>query len=526
MKTRGTSQSAYLNLCALIGLVAVGTVLTAFVVYSAGRTGTSKPARQQLFSGPSPHGNVTEAWVRRINGPASGSDHGHDVATDATGNVYVTGWIETSAGNEDCHTVKYSPDGDVLWADTYAGSATGTDYGYALAVDQDGNAYVGGFGNGDNPATFDIFILKYDSTGNRVWTQRWTSPVASYSAYAYSIAVDKQGNVFTTGFMSDGFTDGEFITLKYDSAGNFQWSARYNGSTSTIDYANCVVVDSSGNSYITGWSGGANNLHDYTTIKYSPEGDELWVRRYNGSADDNDYAYWLALDPSGNIYVTGQSVETGSDNDITTIKYSPDGDVLWMRSYNGPANGYDAGQAVAVDGDGDAYITGNHTTTTGLECVTLKYSTNGDLLWTASFNGPDQSGGVLISIALDNLANVYVSGFVFSGGASDFATIKYDTSGIEQWARLYDGPAQSYDGTYAIAVDNKHNVLVTGYSTGVGTDYDYTTIKYSESGTATPTPTPTLTPTPTATPTPRPAPSPRPHPTPRPRPTPLQASAP
>jgi len=146
------------------------------------------------------------------------------------------------------------------------------------------------------------------------------------------------------------------------------------------------------------------------------------------------------------------------------------------------------------------------------------------LLWSASFNGPDQSGGVLISIALDDLANVYVSGFVFSGGASDFATIKYDTAGTEQWARLYDGPAHSYDGTYAIAVDHKHNVLVTGYSTGVGTDYDYTTIKYSESATPTPTPTPsptvtaTPTPTPSVTPTPRPTPAPRPRPTPRPRP--------
>ena len=520
MKTRQAARSAFFNLHILVGLVAVGIVLAVFARYAAGRTGTAEASGKRLPSIHSPHGSVTEAWVNRIDGPAHGSDHAHDIATDPTGNVYVTGWIETSAGNEDCHTVKYSPAGDVLWEDTYAGSPTGTDYGYALTVDQDGNAYVGGFGNGDNPATFDIFILKYDSNGNRVWTQRWTSPVTNYSAYAYSIAVDKQGNVFTTGFMSDGFTDGEFITLKYDSAGNLQWSARYNNNTSTIDYANCIVVDSSGNSYITGWSGGANNLHDYTTIKYSPNGDELWVRRYNGSANDNDYAYWLALDPSGNVYITGQSVETGSDNDITTIKYSPDGDVLWMKSYNGPGNGFDAGQAVAVDGDGNAYITGNHTTATGLECVTLKYSTNGDLLWSASFNGPDQSGGVLISIALDDLANVYVSGFVFSGGASDVATLKYDTDGNEQWAQLYNGPGNSYDGSYAVAVDNEHNVLVAGYSTGVGTDYDYTTIKYSESATPTPTPTatPSATPTPTSTPTPRPTPSPRPRPTPRPRP--------
>src|SRR5713101_4864278 len=154
MKTRQAAQSAYFNLHTLIGLTAVGIVLTAFVVYGAGQTGTSKPPRLRLPSGPPPQGSVTEAWVRRINGPASGSDHGHDVATDATGNIYVTGWIETSAGNEDGYTVKYSPDGDVLWADTYAGSPTGTDYGYALAVDQNGNAYVGGFGNGDNPATF------------------------------------------------------------------------------------------------------------------------------------------------------------------------------------------------------------------------------------------------------------------------------------------------------------------------------------------------------------------------------------
>src|SRR5262245_15556201 len=188
-------------------------------------------------------------------------------------------------------------------------------------------------------------------------------------------------------------------------------------------------------------------------------------------------------------------------------------DELWIRHYNGPANGYDAGQAIAVDSAGNAYITGNHTTGTGLECVTLKYSATGDLLWAAPFGGPDNDG-VLISIALDDSANVYVSGFVFRSGASDFVTVKYDTDGVEQWSQLYDGPGNSYDSTYAIAVDHSRNAIVVGYSTGSGTDYDYTTIKYSESGTPTPTPTmtPPVTPTPgpTATPAPRPIPPPRP----------------
>jgi len=509
------ARSASSNLRILMGLVAVGTVLAGIVSYAGGRTRTSDTLRQRVASSPS--GSVTEAWVNRIDGPAHGSDHAHDVATDSAGNVLVTGWIETAIGNEDCHTVKYSPAGDLLWENTYAGSANGADYGYALTVDQNGNTYVAGFGNGTNPATYDIFVLKYDGDGNSVWTQRWTSPITNYSAYAYSIAVDSQGNVFTTGFMSDGFTDGEFITLKFNSAGDLQWAMPYNGSTSSIDYANRIVVDGDGNSYITGWSGGANNLYDITTIKYDPDGNELWVKRYNGTADDNDYGYWLALDPLGNVYVTGQSVETGSDNDITTIKYAPNGDELWIRHYNGPANGYDAGQAIAVDSAGNAYVTGNHTTATGLECVTLKYSTTGDLLWVSPFSGPDNVG-VLISIALDDSANAYVSGFVFRGGASDWVTIKYDTNGVEQWSQLYNGPGNSSDGTYAIAVDNNRNVVVSGYSTGKGTGYDYTTIKYSQTGTPTPTPSVTPTPTPGITPTPRPAPSPRPRPTPRPRP--------
>src|SRR3989442_1676387 len=164
MKKKQT-RSAFSNLHVLIGLVAVGVLMAVFARYAGGRTSTSAAPRQRTPSNPS--GIVTEAWVRRIDGPVHGSDHGHAVATDSA------------------------------------------------------------------------------------------------------------GNVFTTGFESDGFSDGEFITLKFNSSGVLQWAMPYNGSTSSIDYANCIVVDGDGNSYITGWSGGGNNLHDMTTIKYDPDGNEL-----------------------------------------------------------------------------------------------------------------------------------------------------------------------------------------------------------------------------------------------------------
>jgi len=90
----------------------------------------------------SPHGSVTEAWVNRIDGPLMGAIMGMTSGLILPANVIVTGWIETETGNEDCHTVKYSPQGDLLWENTYAGSPTGTDYGYALTLDPNGNVYV------------------------------------------------------------------------------------------------------------------------------------------------------------------------------------------------------------------------------------------------------------------------------------------------------------------------------------------------------------------------------------------------
>ena len=141
------------------------------------------------------------------------------------------------------------------------------------------------------------------------------------------------------------------------------WVRRYNGPSGTGgDYASAMAVDGAGNVYVTGRSSNGAN-YDYATVKYNAAGDTLWVRRYNGPGNGADYAYAIKVDSTGNVYITGQSsggAAPGTGNDYATIKYNTAGDTLWVRRYNGPlGTGADVASAMAVDGAGNVYVTGN-----------------------------------------------------------------------------------------------------------------------------------------------------------------------
>jgi hypothetical protein len=96
---------------------------------------------------------------------------------------------------------------------------------------------------------------------------------------------------------------------------------RYNGPGNYEDLAAAIVVDGSGNVYVTGWSAGSGTDDDYATIKYGPDGNELWVRRYDGPTNSGDGASAISVDGSGNVYVTGRSIGSGTEHDYATIKY-------------------------------------------------------------------------------------------------------------------------------------------------------------------------------------------------------------
>jgi hypothetical protein len=153
------------------------------------------------------------------------------------------------------------------------------------------------------------------------------------------------------------------------------WVRRYNGPGNGDDRAHDLALDSQGNVYVTGASEGSGTGFDYATLKYSPSGQLLWAKRYNGPGNGSDSAYALALDSQGNVYVTGRSEGSGTDYDYATRKYSPSGDLLWAKRYNGPGNSHDFAYALALDSQGNVYVTGaSWGSGTGYDYATIRYS--------------------------------------------------------------------------------------------------------------------------------------------------------
>src|SRR6185503_5865056 len=192
-----------------------------------------------------------------------------------------------------------------LWTNLYNGPANSDDFVTAIAVDSGGNVFV--TGNSESISTGrDYATIKYSNAGVPLWTNRYDR-VGALADHARAIAVDNLGNVFVTGDSVPPFSDGEMPTIKYSSAGVPSWTNRYVGGAGLA-----MVVDAAGSVFVAGVGGGN---HSYATFKYSNAGAALWTRLYKGPANYEDTARAIAVDSSGNVFVTGGSFSgvLGSD---------------------------------------------------------------------------------------------------------------------------------------------------------------------------------------------------------------------
>ncbi|MGH7495310.1 MAG: SBBP repeat-containing protein [bacterium] len=250
-----------------------------------------------------------------------------------------------------------------------------------------------------------------------IWRHRYSLWLIAPTDGASAMTSDKFGNIYVTGASSSllgGHQNTDYATVKYDASGTQQWVARYKSPGNNYDLARAIAVDGSGNVYVTGNSG-AHSECDYATVKYNSAGSEQWVNRYDGPRDySEDYALALAVDATGNVYVTGESGE-----DYATVKYNCAGTEQWFSRYQGPANSYDVAHALAVDDSGNIYVTG----VSGGDYATVKYDSTGTELWVARYNGPGNHDDYATALVIDPVGNVFVTG---SSG-----TIKYDSGGRE-----------------------------------------------------------------------------------------------
>jgi hypothetical protein len=434
--------------------------------------------------------NPTFAWAKSMGDFTQ--DQSWSIATDASGNVYTTGYFQgtvdfdpgagvfnlTSAGQDDIFIQKLDAGGNFIWAKRMG--ATSVDVGFGLTTDGLGNIYTTGYFQGTvdfdpgagvfnliSGGSYDIFIQKLDASGNFIWAKSMGGVTMDQG---WSITIDVSGNVCTTGYFSGtvDFDPGaavfnlvsastDIFIQKLDAAGNFIWAKRI-GAASTVHYSQSISTDASGNIFTAGYFQGTVDfdpgagVFNLTTVgsndifiqKLDANGNFIWAKSMGTPSDDRGFS--LRTDASGNVFTTGYfgggtidfdpgpgvfNLTSAGTNEIFVQKLDAGGNFVWAKSTGGSTSS-DIGYALTTDGAGAVYTTGQFEGTVDFD-----------------------PGPGVFNLAAGGFSNVFIQ--------------KLDAGGNFVWAKSMGGP--SYDVGFSIATDGSGNVYTTGHFYGTA-DYD------------------------------------------------------
>jgi hypothetical protein len=471
-----------------------------------------------------------------------GIEEGNSIALDSAGNIYVTGFTDSTGfpivnasqpnfggGSQDAFVAKLDPSGTRLLYSTYIGG-NGQDNATSLAVDASGNVYVTGFTDSTNfpvknplqatkKGNFNAFVVKLDSSGSVVNSTLFGGSVSDYGS---SIAIDLAGNVYVAGMATSPdiltanalqATPGGVVDIyvaKLDLSANRLVYSTYLGG-SGIEGASSIGVDSEGNVYLTGLTSSRDfrvvnplqathggGMFDAFVTKLNPSGSQVIYSTFFGGSGE-DRVFRIAIDSAGSAYITGDTDSTNlpvasplqpanrGSADAFIAKLNPSGSALVYSTYLG-GSGIEGGTGVAVDSSGSAYVTGftgstNLPTTAPVQQAPgggsfdgfiAKLSPGGAALDYSTYLGGSRidSG---FGVAVDSIGNAYVMGVtesanfpvqtplqqLFGGGTSDIFITKIAKieRGLEISNATIDGKRLVVSGS---GFDQGAKILVNG----------------------------------------------------------------
>jgi uncharacterized delta-60 repeat protein len=442
-------------------------------IYVAGYTTNASSGIDMLIAKFNSEG--VQQWRVTPNGPGNSEDKAYGIVVDRALNVYAAGYSTGIGSNHDFTTTKISPTGVLLWFQRYNAPGNGDDEAKALKLDDSSNVYVTGT---ITIANLDIYTIKYNTNGVYQWGQVYPGP-GNDEDKAYGIVVDGDRNIYVTG-SSTGFNTGiDYVLLKYSLNGVSQWTKRYSSPGIETDKAYAIVIDRFNNPIITGESYDSLHQTDFLTIKYNSAGDTLWSSR-TGSGEFEDKAYAIYVDSVGAIYVTGSSkIDTSAGSeDVLTIKYDAEGDTVWTTRYDGAAHLGDIPTCIIQNKTTkNVFVAGYNKVDSSLhitdDVLVLRYNgETGQQMQVTNYHGNAGLDDRAYGIVLDRIGNVFTTGYVtnlltgpdifiakYPGG--DLIGIQTISTEVPQSFTLYQNYPNPFNPSTKIKFDVKRQSVVS-----------------------------------------------------------------
>jgi uncharacterized delta-60 repeat protein len=408
---------------------------------------------------------VYQQWSKTMNGSINNEDVFRCVTNDDSGNVYAVGTVYNATTGRDIAVRKYNPAGDLQWEHVYSSSAPDGQDGGTEVMYKNNFLYILGDARNAANTSSDIILMKRNAaTGALIWSAAFNSSGNS-ADHSYSMAIDNAENIYVVGMSDFQNVSFEMLVVKFNASGGQQWAHTIGGPG--FDRATDVAVDNSGNIYVCGRDEASNYVSHMVTMKYQPDGTQQMYEIVQNGVDSSDGAVKIAVDAQGNIYTAGYVTSSNQQLNGALVKYNQAGAQQWVRYYNGASNGDDYINDMKLDAAGNIYMTGtSFNTPTQNDYITLKYNSAGTKLWEARYIGNYLNGNnSAYSLGLDAAGNVYVTGASFETTAgTDIVTVKYSSTGSLQWAMKNNGSVNTgfNEAGYSVAVDNINNVFVAG----------------------------------------------------------------